>query len=92
MLNKKEKYLNLGDIPGKSSSSGWIGVNPQSRIVQLSKDRWIWFLNQPILKPAASSNEDGFGNKFFLTVTKIILTFLAVIGSIFLLDSQIKKA
>ena len=91
MLNKKEMYVNLGDISGKSSSSGWIGINHQSRKVQLSKDRGIRFFNQPILKSAAINGENGVGNKFILTVTKIILTFLAVIGSIFLLDSQIKK-
>jgi len=92
MFTKKEKYLILDDISDTKSGSGWTWKDSQSRVIQLSKKHRKRLFDQPVLKSAASNDEDGMGNRLILTATKIILAFLAVLGSIFFLDSQIKKA
>ena len=92
MLNKKEKYLILDDISDPKSGSDWTGIKSQSRVVQLSNDRGKWFYNRPILKSTGSNDGDGMGNKLILNTAKIILAFLAVLGSVFFLDTRIKKA
>jgi hypothetical protein len=90
MLNKKDKYVSLGEILNARSESGRIEVNPQSRIVQLSRDGWFW--NQPAIRSAAGIEEDRFNNPVIVKAIGFVLALIAVIGSIFLLGPQIKKS
>ena len=89
MRSIKDQYIRLRDDTVTTPKLENFGLFANSMEVQLGGRFWIW--NRPDRRPLVFIKENVVITESFVNASKTVLAFFAMIGSIFLIGSKIKK-
>jgi hypothetical protein len=89
VLNQKDRYIRIEDGEKVIARTDEFDIIPQSRVVQLGRDRWGWIWNQP--GGVIIRREDQETNLPIINLTRWITTLLYSLSTILVIVGLYKR-